>query len=196
MFIAGTAARLDEGKDHPLIITVAAMSEESSPSIRRRNTMLLLSVFVGPGIGSVTFLVLNALAGAALGKSGAASMVSCGPLVLIGGYMLGVVPGLLSGIAMIVISTLVPTRAGRLLASVVVGAVLSVGCIMAMLFHTVGVAFAEPILLAVIAIAGGLSTLACIAIVEARHPLPVAGFLDSSGGRGEATQQGEGSHRS
>ena len=87
----------------------------------------------------------------------------------------GAVPGLLSGIAMIVLSDLIPCRAGRLVASVVVGAVLSVGCILAMLFHTVDMGFAEPILLAVIAAVGAISALACMAIVEARHPLPAAG---------------------
>ncbi len=175
MFISGTATGNDEGGDHPLITTVAAMSEESSPSIRRRNTMLLLlSIFVGPGIGGVAFLVLSTVVDGAFGKSGAATMASYWPLVLLGGYALGAVPGLLSGIAMIVLSNLVPSRAGRLLVSLLVGAILSVGCIVAMLFHTVGTAFAEPIFLAVIAIVGGLSALACTAIVEARHPLPTS----------------------
>ena len=197
MFIVGTATGNDEGSHHPLVMTVAAMPEESPRLLRHRNTtLLLLSVFLGPGIGSIAFIILSALADALFGKSGAAVMGAYWPLVLLGGYVLGAVPGLLSGIAMIALSSLVPTRAGRIVASVLVGPVLSVGSVTAILFHTVGPASAEPILLAVIAIVGAVSALACTAIVEARHPLPVAGFLDSSAERVETKQQGEGGFQS
>lgn len=141
---------------------------------RRNILLLLLSLFVGPGIGGVVFLLLAGFVDAIVGESGTAFMGSFWPIVLFAAYVLGAVPGLLSGIAMIVLSNVVPNRFGRLATATLVGAVISPACIATILFADMSRAANSSTMLIVIAIVGAVSALACNSIVEARHPLPVA----------------------
>ena len=169
MFIADTAAIRNEGAIRSLV-EVVRHALAVRPMIRRNTALLLLSLFVGPGIGGIAFLLLTIIVETAMGR-GTPFFGPFWPVALFGGYVLGAVPGLLSGIGMIVLSNFVASRVLRLAASALVGALVSVLCITVMLTSG-GAAAPNATILAVIALTGAISALSCMAIVEARHPLP------------------------
>jgi hypothetical protein len=171
MFIASTAAIRNEGALRSLVEVVRHVLAVH-PMIRRNTALLLLSLFVGPGIGGIAFLLLTIIVETAMGRA-TPFFGSFWPMALFGGYVLGAVPGLLSGIGMIILSNFVASRVLRLAASALVGALVSVLCITVML--TSGGAAPNVTILAVIALTGAISALSCMAIVEARHPLPIGG---------------------
>ncbi|UJW85204.1 hypothetical protein [Devosia sp. SL43] len=145
----------------------------------RRNVWLaLVSVFIGPLIGSLTF-VAAALAWNLLfyGTDPSANfLLRNWPIVFTSGYVFGFVPALAFAIAMAFLSRQLPKLHQRLIAAPIVGALLSIAILSLVLFGQSFGGFDLAMLL-ILGSTGAVAGLVCQAIIEPFHPLtaPVQG---------------------
>ena len=141
----------------------------------RRNVWLaIVSVFVGPLIGALTFMAVTSAMDAVIFQSdGSAYGFLRGnwPVVLMAGYMFGAIPGLVFAVVMIVLSRHIPRPGQRLLAAAIVGAVASVGLLSTILFGA-ALGGMDWIVLTAMAASGAVAGVATLALVEWFHPLP------------------------
>lgn len=135
--------------------------------------LAIVSVFVGPLIGSLTFIAAGSAIDA-VAYAGNASTPSVflenWPIVLTTGYVFGAVPWLLFAIAMAILSRRLPALRGRLLAAAIVGVMASMAIMgLALAGSGTGV---DWVVLAAVAFTGAVAGMISLALVEWFHPLP------------------------
>jgi hypothetical protein len=145
----------------------------------RRNVWLaLVSVFIGPLIGSLTFIA------AALGSDflfyrtdpSSNFLLRDWPVVLTAGYVFGFAPALAFAIAMAFLTRQLPRLHQRLIAAPIVGALLSIAILSLVLFGQSFGGFDLAMFL-ILGSTGAVAGLVSQAIIEPFHPLttPVQG---------------------
>lgn len=140
---------------------------------RRDVWLAIVSVFVGPLIGSLTFIVtasaIDAVAYA--GDAPAPSVfLETWPFILSTGYVFGAVPWLLFAIIMAILSRRLSLR-GRFSAAAVVGVMASVTILGFTLLGSPRPAV-DWVVLASVAFTGAMAGVVSLALVELFHPLP------------------------
>lgn len=147
---------------------------------RRSVWTILSAVVLGPAFGGLTFMVLIAITDAMAPQPPNPATVfgvdDYWPIILAGAYVLGAVPGILSAIAMIVLTRWLPTTWQRFLVAPAVGGAISALCLSFLLLgEGIFSSLYSLMVLGVIAASGAVAALACLAIVELFHPLPAPG---------------------
>ena len=140
---------------------------------RRDVWLAIVSVFVGPLIGSLTFIaaasVIDAVAYAGNASTPSVFLENW-PIVLSTGYVFGAVPWLLFAIAMAILSRRLRTLRGRFLAAALVGPVASVAILAFALASSSPVV--DWVVLASVVFTGTVAGVVSLALVEWFHPLP------------------------
>lgn len=140
---------------------------------RRDVWLAIISVFVGPLIGSLTFIVMGSAIDAVAYAGNApppSVFLENWPFILSTGYVFGAVPWLLFAIVMAVLSRRLRTLRGRFSAAAMVGPMASVAIL--------GLALAssrpsvDGVVLATVAFTGAMAGVASLALVEWFQPLP------------------------
>jgi len=140
---------------------------------RRDVWLAIVSVFVGPLIGSLTFIATASVIDAVVyaGNVPAPSVfLENWPFILSTGYVFGAVPWLLFAIIMAVLSRRLPLR-GRFSAAVLVGVMASV-TILGFALSGGSRPAVDWMVLASVAFTGAMAGVASLALVEWFHPLP------------------------
>jgi hypothetical protein len=141
---------------------------------RRDVWLAIVSVFVGPLIGSLTFIA-TASAIDAMAYAGNAPVPSVflenWPFVLSTGYVFGAVPWLLFAITMAILSRHLPTLRGRFSAAALVG-VMASGAILGFVLSGGSRPTVDWVVLASVAFTGAMAGVVSLALVEWFHPLP------------------------
>ncbi|QQR35868.1 hypothetical protein JI749_16240 [Devosia oryziradicis] len=140
----------------------------------RRNVWLgLVSVVIGPLVGSLTFIAITLITDVVFFGTQPSSnlLLREWPVVLTAGYVFGFAPGLGFAAAMALVSRKLPTLAQRLVAAPVVGALLSIAILSVILFGQ-SLGGLDLDMLLILAITGAVAGLVSLAIVELFHPLP------------------------
>lgn len=143
---------------------------------KRNVWLILVSLFIGPAVGALTFLVFVTLTDSASGASSAHSerfVSDYWPLVLMFAYVVGFIPAALSATIMIVVTRYLPTIWHRLAAGTAIGAVVCAISIGIFIFTDDTSSVDDIIILGGAALTGAISALACVALIELFHPLPV-----------------------
>jgi hypothetical protein len=142
---------------------------------KRNVWLLILSVLVGPLIGSGAFMAGTTLfdwlfAG---GGPGAFSfLVEYWPIILSAGYTFGFLPALVFALVMAWLSPRIPSVGARLGTATLVGAFASLAIIgFFVVGGFAGIADSLYILVAVF-LTGGIAGSVCMAVIEWLHPLP------------------------
>jgi hypothetical protein len=140
---------------------------------RRHGLLLLTSILLGPLIGVLTFSGVGGAMDAVSGQ-GASSfgfLFENWPIVLMAGYIFGVVPGLAFAIGMAIIGPRLRTRRVRLIVAPILGAVLSVVLLSTALFG-LALSSADWSAMLMLALPGAAAALVCMLLVEWLEPLP------------------------
>ncbi len=170
MFIAGTASIDNEGAIPP-----STVRPRGRIMIKRNIWLLVVSLFIGPAIGAVTFLTLvNIIDGGSASSNASAQAFTDDywPLVLMFAYVVGWLPAGISAIIMMLVTRFLPTRWLRLITGTVIGAIVSAAYIGLFIFADHTNSMDDFAILGIAALTGGVSALFCIALIELFHPLP------------------------
>lgn len=141
---------------------------------RRNVWLVLVSVFVGPLVGALTFMAVTSAVDAFAYGSGEAAygfLRENWPVVLVAGYVFGAIPGLVFAIVMIVLARHVLRVGQRLAAAAIVGAVTSLALLSTVLFGG-SLGGLDWIMLTALALTGAAAGTVSLALVEWLHPLP------------------------
>ena len=141
---------------------------------RRDVWLAIISVFVGPLIGSLTFIATASAIDAVVYAANAPVsnlLLENWPIVLSSGYVLGAAPGLLFAITMAILSRRLPTLRGRFSAAGIVGAVTSIAILSFALFGGFRSSI-DWVVLASVAFTGAVTGVFSLALLEWFHPLP------------------------
>jgi hypothetical protein len=142
-----------------------------------RNVWLVItSLAVGPAFGGLTFLVAAGVTDAMVSPGPRPATVAgiddYWPIILIGAYVLGAIPGIVSAAIMIVVTRWLPLLWQRLVAAPLIGAVVSLLGLSFLLFMDNHGSVDDLMIAGVFMLSGAVAGLACIAIIELFHPLP------------------------
>ncbi len=139
----------------------------------RRDLWLgLVSVFVGPLIGGVTFIAAAiAIDAMVYGEGTPNFMAQHWPIILTAGYVFGTIPGLVFAVIIAVLSRRIAALRQRLLVAAIVGAVVSVGLLSLVLFGG-SLSGLDPVVAAALGITGAVAGVISLGLVEFFHPLP------------------------
>ena len=143
-----------------------------------RNTWTMITALaVGPAVGGLTFIVLAGVTDALFvdrprGPT-VAGFEDYWPMILIGAYVLGAIPAILSAGLVIYVTRWLPAPWQRLLAASAIGGVVSCACLTVLLLGTGGVVSLYGLMIAAVIFASGAVAAAIsLATVEIFHPLP------------------------
>ena len=144
----------------------------------RRNIWLIItSLAVGPAFGGLTFIVLAGITDAMASPNPrpptVAGIDDYWPIVLTGAYVLGAIPGIISAAIMIFVTRWLPLLWQRLVAAPLIGAVVSLLGLSFLLFMDNQGSVDDLMIGLVIMASGAVAGIACLALVELFHPLPV-----------------------
>jgi len=141
-----------------------------------RNIWLILTfTFFGPLVGALVELLLALAVDPILSgpdTSGTERLLSSWPFILSMGYALGLAPAFVAAIIQIIATRWLPSRAGRLIAATLIGAVTSTVLIGAFMLASEMGSPADLWFLLLVAVPGGVAALLSLALVELFHPLP------------------------
>jgi len=142
--------------------------------------MIVTAVALGPAVGGLAFMVFVGIT-EAMGPQPPNPATVFGveeywPIILVGAYVLGAIPAMLSAGAMIVLTRRLPALWQRLLAAPVVGGAISAVCLSILLLgEGIFTSLYGLMVLGVIFASGAVAALACLAIVELFHRVPEPG---------------------
>jgi hypothetical protein len=147
---------------------------------RRSTWMIVTSMALGPAFGGVTFMALAALTDASAppppNPSAVFGMDDYWPIIMVASYVLGAIPGLVSALFMIVLTPRLPRVWQRLAVAPVIGAVISAASLSFLLLgEGIFTSLYGLMIMGVIAASGAVAAIACMAVIELFHPLPVPG---------------------
>ena len=141
---------------------------------RRNVWLVLVSVFVGPLVGALTFMAVTSAMDAFVYGGGEAAygfLRENWPVVLMAGYVFGAIPGLVFAVVMIILARHIPRTGQRLVAAAIVGAVASVTMLSTVLFGG-SLGGMDWIMLIALSLTGAAAGTVSLALVEWLHPLP------------------------
>ena len=142
---------------------------------KRNVWLLIVSLFIGPAVGALTFLTLVTLIDGGTAQSNAQAQAFTNdywPLVLMFAYVVGFIPAGVSAVIMILITRFLPARWQRLLGGTAIGAAVSALSIGIFIFADSANSVDDFAFLGIAALTGGVAALFCIALIELFHPLP------------------------
>jgi hypothetical protein len=144
---------------------------------RRTVWLIITSLVVGPAFGGLTFIVLAGITDAMASPNPRPATVSgiddYWPIILTGAYVLGAIPGMVGAAIMIFVTRWLPHLWQRLVAAPFIGAVVSLIGLSFLLFMDNQGSVDDLMIGLVIMASGAVAGIACLAIVELFHPLPV-----------------------
>ncbi len=138
--------------------------------------LLVVSLFLGPAIGGLVFFAFAAVTDGFIAHS--ASQSATGflgenwPIILVAAYVLGAIPAGMSAVVMMIVGRFLPHRWQRLLASPVVGAIVSAAAIGFFIFADDTNSVDDFIIIGGVALTGAVSAFFCVGLIELWHPLP------------------------
>jgi len=137
---------------------------------------ILTSLAIGPAFGGLTFIVFAGITDAMTAQGPRPTTVAgvddYWPIILIGAYVLGAIPAVLSASLMIYVTRWLPALWQRLIAAPVIGALVSLTLLAFLVFTDPEGAVDDLMIASAIMLSGAVAGLASIAIVELLHPLP------------------------
>lgn len=137
---------------------------------------VIASFAIGPGFGGLSFIVLSVVTDSLLVERPrgptVAGMEDYWPAVMIGAYVLGAIPGIVSAAIMIVLTRWLPHIWQRLLVAALVGAVVSLAGLSFLILSDASISDYDLMIGSVIMASGALAAVASLAVVELFHPLP------------------------
>lgn len=151
---------------------------------------IIVALAIGPAFGGLTFLGLAALTDALFvdrprGPT-VAGFEDYWPMILVGAYVLGAIPAVLSAGLMIYVTRWLSVWWQRLLAASAIGGVITCACLSLVLLGYGGIASFYGLMIATVIFASGaVAGAVSLAIVERFHPLP------ANAGRAPPTRQGD-----
>jgi hypothetical protein len=138
--------------------------------------LLVVSLFIGPAIGGLVFFAFAAIADGIIvesaGGSASGFLGENWPIILTAAYALGVVPAAVSAVVMMVVGPLLPMRWQRLVAALLVGALVSAATIGFFLFSDDVNSVDDITIISLVAATGAISAFCCFGLIELWHPLP------------------------
>ena len=140
----------------------------------RRNIWLaLVSVGIGPLVGSLTFIAVALASDLLFYRTDPSNnfLLRDWPIVFTAGYAFGFVPGLAFAVVMAFLSPRLPTLRLRLLAAPAVGAILSILILSVVVFGQSLGGF-DAFMLLVLGATGAVAGFVSLGLVEIFHPLP------------------------
>jgi hypothetical protein len=142
----------------------------------RTSWLVLTYTFFGPLVGAVAFMLMALIVDPLLsrpGESGVGGMIAhYWPLALTTGYVLGIVPGLLSSVIQIVADRRLPKLGLRLAAAPIIGSITST-VVLGLFFFSEGFRLGSDWwLFGAIAMTGGVAAFVSLSLVELFHKLP------------------------
>lgn len=140
----------------------------------RRDLWLgLVSVFLGPLIGGLTFIAAAiAIDAVVYGPAGTPNfMAEHWPVILTAGYVFGTIPGLVFAVILALLSRRIAAWPQRLAVAAVVGAVVSVGLLSLVIFGE-SLSGLDPVVASALGITGAVAGIVSLGLVELFHPLP------------------------
>jgi hypothetical protein len=144
-----------------------------------RNIWLIItSLVVGPAFGGLTFITLAGITDAMASPNPrpptVAGIDDYWPMILIGAYVLGAIPGIVSAAIMIFVTRWLPRLWQRLATAPLIGGVVSTAGLSFLFWGQSGFGSLYGLMvLGTFMLSGAVAGFACLALVELFHPLPM-----------------------